>query len=259
MQAKEALGRVVQDREVLGAQVLAPAQPVLGPGPAVVVEGLGQELAPTHVEHEGHARLGQPGPDRLEVDVGRREGARRVRGHPQGGHAGVERGLERVDGPFGAVEGQVADGLETVVGRAERRHGPVERLGPAVEDVEVLAEGEMPGGERREDELGRDPEGVEHPGAHVAVEGTRGHPALGTLQDLGADVGLALGRPQVGQARHQLGRPAARSPQAEGGQALAHRGVGEARPATPASPSGGCRRRRSCCVMVPPGGVASAL
>ena len=160
---EEALGRVVQDGKVLGAQVLAAPEPVLGPGQAVVVERLGQELASPDVEHEGHPGLGQAGPDRVEVDVGGREVPGCVRGHPERGHSRLERLLQGAHGPAGIVEGQIADGLEPGVRSAEGDHGPVEGLGPAVEQFGILAPGEMGQGEGGEDELGVYLEGIEHP------------------------------------------------------------------------------------------------
>ena len=88
---EEALGRVVQHREVLGPQVLPATEPVLGPRLAVAVERLGEQLAAADVQHERHARLGEAGPDRIEIDVRRREVAGRVGRDPYGGDAVIER------------------------------------------------------------------------------------------------------------------------------------------------------------------------
>ena len=63
----------MDDREVLGPEVLPTAQPVQRPRQPVVVEGLRQELAPADVEHEGHTGLSQAGPHRVQVHVGGRE------------------------------------------------------------------------------------------------------------------------------------------------------------------------------------------
>ena len=95
---QKALGRMMQHGKVLGPQVLAAAQPVLGHGAAVVVEGLGQQLAAADVEDERHARLGQTGPHRFDVDVRRREVTGGVGRDPHRRDAFGERLVQRVGG-----------------------------------------------------------------------------------------------------------------------------------------------------------------
>ena len=56
---EEPLRRVMDDREVLGSQVLAPAEPVCRARQAVVVECARQQLAAAHVEDERDPRLGE--------------------------------------------------------------------------------------------------------------------------------------------------------------------------------------------------------
>ena len=56
---------------------------------------------------------------------------------------------------------------------------------------------------------------------------------FGALQHLGPDVLVAMGLPELGQARHELGRPGPRSLQAEGAQPVAQLRVG-----IPAQPLG---------------------
>ena len=199
----------------------------MGRGRPLLWNDLGQELPAPDVEHEGHPGLGQAGPDRFQVDVGGREVPRGVGGEPDGRHAGLQRLLEGPQSPPGIVERQVAHRLEPLVRGTKCAHGPVQGPGPAVEHVGVLAPGEMGQREGREDELGLDLEGIEHPGAHLGVEGPGGHPALGALQHLGPDVLVAVGLPELGQACHQLGRPGPRSLQAERAEPVPQLRIGE--------------------------------
>ena len=191
------------------------------------MEGLGQELAAADVEDEGHPGLGQAGPDGVEIDVGGREVPGGVRGHPKGRDPSFECLFQGQEGACRVVEGQVADGLQPGVGRAEGGHRPVEGLRAAVEHARILAPGEVDQGEGRKDQLGVDPQGIEDAGAHLGIEGPGGHPALGALQDLGTDLEVPVGLPEVGQAGHQLrgARPGAVQPQ--GGEPVADALVGE--------------------------------
>ena len=127
----------------------------------------------------------------------------------------------------GSFRGEEPDRLEPGIGGAESNHGPVERLGPSVEDVRVVSRPEVAERERREDELRVDAERVEHAGAHVGVERPRRQPALGTLQDLGPDLLVPVRIPQVRELRHQLLGAGTRSEQAERLEAAPHGFVGE--------------------------------
>ena len=225
---EEPLGRVVQHREVLGPQVLAPAEPVLRAGLAVVVERLRQQLATAHVEHEGDAGLGQSGPYAVVVEVGGRPVARSLRGHPHGSDPAREGLVERRLGPRRVGEGQPADRLEPRVGCTERGHGPVQRAGAAIAHVEVRVEGELVHGKGGEHELRVDAEGVEHPAAHVGVEGARGQPPLRPGDHVGPDLLVPVARPHTGQPVHQLLRAGTSAIEAEAAELLAHVGLGKA-------------------------------
>ena len=93
----------MQHREVLAPEVLAAAEPVDRARAAVLVELLGEQLASPDVQHERDAGLGETGPDRLEVDVGRREASRRFGRQPDGGDPKLERGSCIARTPGGGV------------------------------------------------------------------------------------------------------------------------------------------------------------
>jgi len=152
------------------------------------VEGPWQQLAPADVEHEGHARVGQPRPHGIEVDVRRGEVARRVRGDPQGGQAEPQGLLEGAARQLRVVQRQIPDGLETRVGCAGLGHRPVECRGAAVQELGILAPGEMAERKRREHELGVDAERIEDARSDLHVESARSHPALRPPQDAGVDL-----------------------------------------------------------------------
>src|SRR5580700_5164613 len=101
---QEALRRVVQHREVLAPQVLAAPEPVGRACPTVLVVFPGEQLAAADVQHKGDAGLGETGPDRLEIDVRRREGPWRFRRQPDGGDAEFERDVELLDRPARLIQ-----------------------------------------------------------------------------------------------------------------------------------------------------------
>ena len=84
-QARNRSGEWCSTGKSLARRFSPPPSQSFGRGSAVVVERLGQQLAAADVQHERHAGFGEPGPDRLEVDVGGGEVAGRVRRHPDRG------------------------------------------------------------------------------------------------------------------------------------------------------------------------------
>ena len=119
---QEGLRPLVQQRDVLGAQVLAAAHPVLGRRPAVVHPGLGElQRRAADVQHERRAALGEPRPERIEVDVaGRAVAARPVR-HPDGLEAALQHEVELGHRQLGLVERHDGDAHQPRVARRRSR------------------------------------------------------------------------------------------------------------------------------------------
>ena len=113
---EEALGRVVDHRQVLAAQVLAAAEPILRAGATVLVVALRQELPAADVRHEGATGLGQGRPEGLQVGVGRREVTGRIARHHHGSAAHRERLAQGGDRALGVVQGYESGCASSVMG-----------------------------------------------------------------------------------------------------------------------------------------------
>jgi hypothetical protein len=201
--AEEQLGRVVDGQVVLGADVLAPTE-VVGDRHGVVVERrVEQPAAAPDVQDEGHTRLLQQPPERVESRMGRCPFTSRGGWHLDCGTAQVEGILGQRHRPVGIGQRHEANGQQPRICRAEIGDCPVHCPAPAVEPIQVAAH-ELGGGEGREHQLAPEPQQIEDAAALLAVEGTQGHPALVDQQALLGLGGLGGVRAASLGPRHRL-------------------------------------------------------
>ena len=225
---EERLRRVVQDHVVLRADVLATTEKVGRAGLAVVVV-LRVEAAATaaDVQHERHAGFLQATPDAVELRMRGRLPGRGYRWHLDRGAAQLERGVELLLRERDVGEREEADRQQARVGRAEVRHGAVERAGPAVEELEVLAT-ELRRGERREHELLLEAEEIERATALARVHRTERVPTLRAHQralELRGRVGVAASSLGVGE---RLLGERTRTAEGQRADAITNTGIGVA-------------------------------
>ena len=198
MQARNRSGEWCSTGKSLARRFSPPPSQSVGAGQAVVVERLGQQLAAADVEHERHAR---PRPGGPRPGRGRRGPARSRPGAPTAPRRRPRRRRALARAARRHAPGRRAGRKPTALRRGSgAQNATMARLSasvPAVEDVEVLAAGEVAQREGREHELGVDPQRVEHAGAHVGVEGAGRHPALRARDHLGADLLLTVRVPQA--------------------------------------------------------------
>ena len=203
---QELLGPLVQDGHVLGAQVLAPAQPVLGRRPPIIHPGLGQlQGRAAHMQDEGDAGLGQLRPEGVEVDVPRRAVQGRPVRHPHRLEVAGQHEVQLLQGQLRVVQRNGGHAHQPVIGGAEVDHVPVVRPGRAIAQPALQLGRRREGHAQavgREHQLLAEAEQV-HGGAPVAgIEGPQGLDLLGLL-DQGVTQGH-LGRHVLGAVRPAL-------------------------------------------------------
>ena len=157
---------------------LSPAEEV-GDRVAVVVEAATHRAAAaTDVAHDRNVRFLEQRPESVVIGVRRRHDASwQVGRHHHRRAPFVDRPARTVDRPLRDPPRDGRHGEQARVVGAEGGHRPVERVGAGVEGVEIVA-GELRRGERREHQLCRETERVEHVAALTRIERPDGPPAL---------------------------------------------------------------------------------
>ena len=177
------LRAMVQNCEVLAPNVLAASHPIPG-GRTTRVGPTGIELErrTADVEHKRRAALGQPGPERVEVDMARGAGTNEAVGNPDRIEAGVERPIEFGESFVDVVEGHDAYAHQAFVLGTELGHRPIVGPGGAVAKTvghRCAGVKDRPHAVGRENELFREAEQVHGDGALLSVESPEGLDLLG--------------------------------------------------------------------------------
>ena len=175
---QEGLRPLVQQGDVLGAQVLPAPQPVLGRRAAVVHPGLGElQRRAADVQDEGDPRFGEPRPQGIEIHMaGRAPAAGPVR-QPGGAQPRLQRKLKLGDGQIRLVQRHHRDADQARIGAAEVGHVAIVRPRRAIAKgrLELRARRERHGDAvGRENELLLEAQHVEGGDTVGAVEGAQG-------------------------------------------------------------------------------------
>ena len=211
---QELLGPLVQDGHVLGAQVLAPAQPVLGRRPAIVHPGLGQlQGRAAHMQDKGDPGLRQLRPEGIEVDMARRTVQGRPVRHPHRLQVAGQDEVQLLQRQFRIIQGDGRHAHQPVVGGAEVDHVPVVRPGRAIAQPALQLAGRREGHAQavgRKDQLLAEAQQVHGRAAVGGIEGPQGLDFLGLLDQgvaqghLGRHVLIAVPAALVHDHRHLL-------------------------------------------------------